>query len=346
MSQMDFEPEVFKKAKTWLTIADYFNYRFSGKPVLDTSMASTTQMMNVRTRNWSDTIMTRFGISREQWPVIVRPGRLLGPCVDMPRVHVVASCSHDTGAAVAAVPADEAGPPWAYISCGTWSLLGVELAEPILSGRARDSGFTNEAGIDETVRFLKNLSGLWALQECVREWRENGEDIDYETLIDEARDARHLNGHVDLELDRFYERGDMESRLRTYCREEGITEPTTRGELVRLILESIADSFARSLTDLDEITGTHHEVVHIVGGGSQNDLLCQLAATASRRKVVAGPSEATALGNLAIQARTMGDLRGGPSIRELIRNSTDLNVYQPGPTDPASPSATPRRDPT
>ena len=306
-----------------LTVADYFNYRLSGVKCVEVSMAGTTQMMDVQAKQWDRGLMASFDLDADQWPEIVPSGTVLGRMTDHPDVSVVATCSHDTASAVAAVPATDPELHWAYISCGTWSLMGVERRDPILSPPAWQAGFTNEAGLDGSIRFLKNLTGLWALQECAREW----DNVDWERLEREAREAGGPAVLVDLEDPRFLPRGAMEERLLANCEERGQRRPGTRGELVRLILESIANSYRRAVDDLRRVTGDDVDVIHIVGGGSRNRLLCELTAQACGRKVVAGPVEATALGNLLIQARTLGHLP--VSIREAAARSSELNVYNP-----------------
>ena len=311
-------------AHRYLTMADFFNYRFSGKAVVEVSMASTTQLMDVGTRAWSPPVFEAFGLDPARWPPIVPSGTVLGPAREAPTVTVLATCSHDTGSAVAAVPATGES-SWAFISSGTWSLLGVERREPILTPEARKAGFTHEAGVDGTIRFLRNLTGLWALQECVREWGE----VSWDSLEREARGAPPSLTLIDLEDPRFLAPGGMPERLRGFCREKGLPVPETRGALVRAILESIAHSYKHALSGLQEITEQSVDVLHIVGGGSRNRLLCQLTADACRRTVVAGPAEATALGNLLLQARTMGDLPRDRSLRAVAASSSDLETYQP-----------------
>jgi rhamnulokinase len=317
-----------------LPIADYFNYRFSGRRVVEVSMASTTQFMDVNTRQWSASLMEKFGLDTTPWPEIVRSGTRLGPVTQDPNVEVVATCSHDTGSAVAAAPAVGPDENWTYISCGTWSLMGVERRAPLLTEAAREAGFTNEAGLDETIRFLKNLTGLWVLQECMREWRASGR-IDWLDLEREARAqmpaGQDAPGYtlIDLEDRRFLPRGPMEERIHSYCREHGLQGLESRGEIVLAILASIADSYRRTLNELELIAGSAYDRIYLFGGGSQNRLLCQLTADACRREVVAGPVEATAMGNLLIQARTMGDLPSGKSIRDVSAASSKLEVYLP-----------------
>ncbi len=315
---------------TYLTIADYFNYRLSGKAVVERTMASTTQLMDVHTGDWSSFLMGTYGIEAAHWPAIVAPGTRLGPVLGAPSIECIASCSHDTGSAVAAVPAGSGAGDvahWAYISCGTWSLMGVERMTPLLTEAACRHGFTHEAGLDGTLRFLKNLTGLWVLQECVREWNEH-DRVSWERLIDEAGEAPSQGRWIDLEDPRFLPRGGMEQRLQAYYDAQGWPRPSSRAQLARTILESIADSYRRCLVDLESLTGATIASLYIVGGGSQNALLCELTHQATGLPVTAGPVEATALGNLLVQARTRGRLPEGLSIREVAARSSDLRVYR------------------
>lgn len=319
-----------------LPIADYFNYRFSGRRAVEVSMASTTQLMDVHTRRWASSLMQRFGLKSSRWPEIVPSGTRLGPAGPDQPVEVVATCSHDTGSAVAAAPATGPAGSWAFISCGTWSLMGVERDAPLLTEAAREAGFTNEAGLDGTIRFLKNLTGLWVLQECVREWESDGA-VEWPDLEREARGEIEAGSAtwgrtlLDLEDRRFLPRGPMEHRLHEYCREHGLERLVSRGQIVLAVLSSVAASYQRTLHELERLTGTRLERVHLFGGGSQNALLCQLTAQACGREVVAGPVEATAVGNLLIQARTLGDLPVGPGIRDLAAASSHLHVYSADP---------------
>jgi rhamnulokinase len=329
-----------------LSIADFFNYRFSGRRVFEVSMASTTQLMDVNTKQWSRPLMEKFGLKASQWPEIVESGTRLGTALLDPQVEVLATCSHDTGSAIAAAPAalaasaSAAAPAighaedWAYISCGTWSLMGVERRTPLVSENAREAGFTNEAGLDGTIRFLKNLTGLWVLQECMREWRESGQ-VEWSGLEREARAAMHTSAkvqratYIDLDDPLFLPRGPMEERVHAYCREHGLHPLDSRGKIVLAILSSIAESYRRTLAELERITATAYDRIHLFGGGSQNALLCEITADTCRRKVVAGPVEATAMGNLLIQARTVGDLPADKNIRDISAASSELKVYLP-----------------
>lgn len=314
-----------RRVHRYLPIADYFNHRFGGRAVVEVSSASTTQLMSVATMQWAGGLFEAFGLEARRWPPIVPSGSRLGPVRDTPHVEVIASCSHDTGCAVAAIPCTSPASDWAFISCGTWSLLGMERTTPLLTTAAREAGFTHEAGADNTIRFLKNLTGLWTLQECAREWGV----ADWSALEDEARNAPPPLTTVDLEDARFLARGDMVTRLRESCREHAHPVPETRGQLVRLVLESIAASYQHALRDLQRVTGETVGTIHLVGGGSRNRLLCQLAADACRVPVVAGPAEATAFGNLLLQARTLGDLPSGVTLREVAARSSALTVYPP-----------------
>ena len=333
LADQRMEPDVVERTALRLPIADYLHYRLCGEAVAERSMASTTQLLDVRTGEWATGLMERLGIDPDTWPRVVPPATRLGP-LRVPEIAdgdpptVVAGCTHDTACAVAATPADPDGSPWAYISCGTWSLLGVERAAPLLTDAAREAGFTNELGLDGTVRFLKNLTGLWVLQECERAWTAEGQDVDYDTLQREAR-AANPQGTIDLDDARFLERGEMPQKIEAYCREHDQPVPETRGAFARLILESLAADYRDKLERLETVLGEAIEVVHLMGGGARNELLCQWTADATERRVVAGPAEATALGNLLIQARAMGGLPDGASLRDVVRASTALRTYEP-----------------
>jgi rhamnulokinase len=329
LADLDDEPELLARTVWRLPIADYLLYRLSGRPVVERTMASTTQLMNVHSGAWDLDLMRCLQLPETGWPEIVPPGTVLGELQGWTRADapplVIATCSHDTAAAVAAVPARADGPAWAYLSSGTWSLLGVERSEPILTDAAREHNFTNEAGLDQTVRFLKNLTGLWVLQECEREWQTAGPAA----LLAEAALLPTPKMLLDLNDARLAERGDMPARLLACCRDIGAPPPQTRPELVRLILESLAASYGALLRRLESVIDEKIEVLHVVGGGSQNDLLCELTAQACGVRVIAGPAEATALGNLLVQARTLGALPDRCTIRDVVRASTQTRAYHP-----------------
>jgi rhamnulokinase len=354
LADIEQEPDMVARTASRLPVADYFHYRLTGRLAIELSMASTTQLLDVRTHEWATNLMEALDIDPGTWPDIVSPGTVLGevdwdrlpadvlPASASPKdIQVVAGCSHDTACAVAAVPASdqtsrsESG-SWAYISCGTWSLLGVERRQPILSEAAQAASFTNELGLGGTVRFLKNLTGLWVLQECERAWAEAGDRFDHATLQEEAQAARALPP-IDLNDSRFSERGDMPATIREHCRSRGQPEPRTRGEMVRLILESLAADYADKLDVLEALTEQSIATIYMVGGGSRNDLLCQWTADATRRRLIAGPAEATACGNLLIQAHTVGALPDAMTLREVVRASVDLRSFQPSGDTPSAP---------
>lgn len=338
LADLRAEPELVERTAVRFPIADYLNYRFSGREVVELSMASTTQLMNVRTRKWDVDLMSRFGIDPGTWPRIVPPATRLGPLrrtFDWPDlngsasdIEVIAGCSHDTACAVAAVPASDDDPPWAYVSCGTWALLGVERREPILNHAAYEAGFTNELGLDGTVRFLKNLMGLWMMQECERAWREEGQRFDHDLLQREALESS-AKAMLDLDDSRFAERGSMPRKILDACRESGQPPPETRGDFVRIILKSMVSDFRGKLDVLETLAEERIDRIYMVGGGSQNELLCQWTADETGRRVTSGPAEATSFGNLLIQARTLGSLPAGVSIRDVVRASCDLRTYEP-----------------
>src|SRR6476620_4761535 len=305
-SDLEKSRALLEAADCFLTIGDYFNYLFSGIACVDESLASTTQLYNPRTRSWSGRLVERCGIPRKIFPKIVPPGTILGPllpevCAEtgLGGVQVIATCSHDTGEAVAAIPGT--GNDWAYLSSGTWSLIGVELPQPLISEEIRAHNYTNESGYGGTTRFLKNIVGLWILQESRRAWAKRGLDLDYAGLTAEAERAEPFRSLINPNADRFAKPGDMPDSITAYCTESGEVPPETPGQFVRCILESLALSYRTALDEIEHLTGRSISRLHIVGGGSQSTLLNQFAANATRREVIAGPVEATAAGNVLIQ---------------------------------------------
>jgi rhamnulokinase len=323
-------PEVLKApGQCFLPIADWFNFSFSGRAVCETTMASTTQCLNASSRHWDWDLIEAAGLPRGIFPLLVPPGTKLGVSADFPDLAVVASCSHDTAAAVAAVPAQ--GDSWAFLSSGTWSLLGVELTQPVLTEKAHQHNFTNEAGFGGTVRLLKNITGLYILQECRRQWAVQGVEHSYAELASLAEEAAPLRFLIDPAAPRFSQPGGMVDKVRQFCAESGQPMPVTPGEIGRCILESLALNYRRVLAELEEVTGGRIRTIHVVGGGSQNRLLNQWTADATRCQVVAGPVEATAAGNVGVQAITLGGLAGLPALRDCVRQSFSVDGYEPGP---------------
>jgi rhamnulokinase len=245
-------------------------------------------------------------------------------------IPIVAPACHDTGCAVAAVPTTDRD--YIYISSGTWSLMGVEISQPIISQEALKYNFANEGGANGTFRFLKNIIGLWPLQECRREWARQGESFSYEDLTRLASGAPAFGPLVSLGDNRFHPPGDMPARIQGFCRETGQSVPESKGEIVRCLLESLALEYRRVAQQLDEVMGCRLPKIHIVGGGSRNELLNRFAAGATGRTVVAGPSEATAIGNVLVQALALGDLGSLAEGRDLVRRSFALKTFEPGDT--------------
>jgi rhamnulokinase len=327
-------PERLRAAKQLLPIADAFNFLLCGVARAEESLASTTQLYNPRTRDWSARLLNALRLPREIFPSIVPSGSVLGPLkaelareLGLSSMPVIAACSHDTGAAVAAVPAQ--GEDWAYLSSGTWSLLGAELSSPLLTDQCREFNFTNEIGYGGSVRLLKNIVGLWIVQECRREWARGGTDFDYATLMKLAADAPSFVSLINPDDPRFVAPGDMPEKIAAFCRETGQPEPVTPGATVRCVLESLALLYARVLKKLETLTGKRFTRLHIVGGGSRNELLNQFTANALGVPVLAGPVEATALGNVLVQAIALGSLSSLAAARELVANSFPLTRYEP-----------------
>lgn len=335
MADMETSPELARTADGFLCIADYLNFLFSGVRKAEESLASTTQIYNPETRTWSEALISAFGFPRSAFPGIVPSGTVLGPLADsvaeetgLRGARVVATCSHDTGAAVAAVPAD-AGNDWAYLSSGTWSLIGVELPGPLINEATRAANFTNEGGYGGTTRFLKNIVGLWILQECRRDWETSGEKWDYAELNRLASGAVPLRTLLNPDDARFLKPGDMPAKIQAFARETGQPVPASPGEFTRAILESLALLYRGTLFNIEQLTGRSIKKLHIVGGGSQSRLLNQFAADATGRRVLAGPVEATAIGNILVQAIADGKLASLEQLRETVRNSIPIEEFQP-----------------
>ena len=330
-------PEVLAAANCLLMMPDFFHWCLSGARVAEFTDASTTQFLDPQSQNWSHRLLKRLGLPTKMLPQIVAPGTRLGPLLEsvanhtgLRRVDVIAPASHDTGSAVAAVPAigREEG-AWAYLSSGTWSLMGLEVRQAQLSSRVLEFNLTNEGGVDGTYRLLKNISGLWLLQQCKRAFDKAGAKSDYGQLVRLAGTAPALRSFVDADEPRFLNPPDMPAAIRRFCSETRQPVPNSRGALVRCILESLALKYQRVLACLEEVGGKRVEIIHIVGGGSRNALLNQFTADACQRPAVAGPVEATVLGNLLIQARACGELGSLSELRAVVRDSSDLRTFEP-----------------
>jgi len=334
IAEVEANSDLLAIADQFLNIADYLHYLFCGMGRAEESMASTTQIYNPRTRTWSSKLIKQFGFPEKCFPPVVPSGTKLGPLLPeiaeetgLKGIEVIATCSHDTGAAVAAVPAQ--GDGWAYLSSGTWSLIGVELDAPLISEKVRAHNFTNEAGYGGTTRFLKNIVGLWILQECRRTWVAGGSDIDYAELNRLAAEAEPLRSLINPNATRFLKPDGMPDKIRAYCRETGQPEPETHGQFTRCILESLSLLYNHTLGELEQLTGRTIHTLHIVGGGSKSALLNQYAANSTGREVIAGPVEATAIGNLLIQGIALGHLKSLADLRKVVRDSQPVQTFKP-----------------
>lgn len=332
------DPARLAQASRLLMVGDAFNAFLSGVAKAEVTLASTSMLYDPRHRKWSDSLIARLNFPSRLFPEIVPAGTVLGPLLPhwaqesgLPNVQVVATCSHDTGAAVAGVPSTGKG--WAYLSSGTWSLMGVELDEPNLGDAARELNFTNEIGLGNTVRFLKNISGLWLVQECRRTWAALGGECDYGSLARLAAEAPPFVSLIQPTDPSFLAPDQMPDRIAAHCRRNGEPEPQGIGPTVRCILESLALLYRRTRDQLESITQNRIERLHIVGGGSQNALLNQFTADALQIPVLAGPVEATAAGNLLTQAYALGLLPSVDAMRGVVRQSFDVQRFEPGPKD-------------
>jgi rhamnulokinase len=327
-------PAILDAADSLLFMPDFFHWAMCGVKRAEFTIASTSQFVHPLRRNWSLPLLKKFGLPTHFLPKIVPPGTILGK-MDHPLagVKVVAPPSHDTAAAVAGVPTANTGKAnWAYISSGTWSLMGIEVQQPALSQQALDLNMTNEGGLDGTYRLLKNIMGLWLVQRCKRSFEERGRQYDYVQLAQKAAQAAPLRSLINLNDPRFVNPPDMPQAIQDFCRETKQPVPKTEGELVRCCYESLALKYGEVLGSLEELTGGKIEVLHIVGGGSQNKVLSQFAADVCQRPVVTGPVEATALGNLLTQVRASGELSSLAEMRDVVRVSSVVQRYEPKPS--------------
>jgi rhamnulokinase len=330
-------------ANTMLLIPDLFHYWMTGRKVAEYTNATTTQLFDASNSRWAVEIVRELDLPESILPPVVEPGTVLGELLPEVReragfkgpVPVIATATHDTASAVAAIPAlDDRS---VYISSGTWSLVGIEAREPMLTERARVLNFTNEGGVggvlgERSIRFLSNVGGLWLLQECQRRWEREGQSYGWNELVALAEAASPLRSIVDPDARDFLNPPDMQVAIETYCRRTGQPEPQGVGDVVRACLESLALKYRWVLMCLEELAGHRLDTIRIVGGGSRNQLLCQLTADACDRPVVAGPVEATALGNVMVQSIATGHLQDIAVGRRAVAASIEQTIYRPHPS--------------
>lgn len=338
LSLVEGQSPLLRVADKMLMMGDLFGYLLSGRQACEYTNASTTQLLNPHTRQWDDDLIARLGIPRGLLLDPVAPGTVLGPILPEiaaqtgvdPATPIIAPATHDTGSAVAAVPVTTPGEDWAYLSSGTWSLLGAELTAPCVNDASLAQDFTNEGGVEGTIRFLKNIFGLWLVQECRRSWeRADGAALDYASLTEEAAAAPAFRARMNLEDPRLLAPEDMPRLVQALCREAGGEAPETRGAIVRCCLENLALKYRQTLRAMDTVLGRSTARLHIIGGGTQNRLLCQMTADACGIPVITGPVEATALGNVGVQAIATGALRDLADMRAAVARSVELETFQP-----------------
>jgi len=334
------KPQIFENTKYFLTIPDLLNYWLTGIIKNEYSIATTTQLYNPIKKDWSTKILNKLGFKKEIFGEIIMPGIKIGkllPAVAREigadsEVMVVAPACHDTGSAVAAVPVED-NINYAYISSGTWSLLGIETPKPIINDMSFKYNFTNEGSADGGFRFLKNITGFWIIQECKKFWDENVKSYSYDELTEIALKYGPANFRIDPDDLRFLKPAliddSMIDRIKNYCHETGQKIPKTPAEIVRGVIESLAEKYTETIKMIEEITGKSIKEIYIIGGGCRNSLLCQLVANATDLPVYAGPVEATAIGNLMVQAKSMGQIKSINEGRNIIRKSFDIKKYLP-----------------
>ncbi len=327
-----------ERARKLLFMPDLFNYFLTGEARCERSIASTSQCYNPRTRSWASDVLAPLGLDKVPWAPFIEAGTVLGAlraevaqATGAGPVPVVAVAGHDTASAVAAVPAK--GTQWAYLSSGTWSLMGVERVAPLINDDSLHLNFTNETGFGQSIRFLKNISGLWTQQECRRVWAEAGRTFSWKELEAQAEASEPFRSVINPDDGAFLAPGDMPARIRSWCREQGQPEPQGEGAVIRAILEGLGLRYRWTMQRLESLCGQSLETVHVVGGGSCNDLLNRFTAAATGKPVEAGPEEATAIGNIIVQMIGLGDLPNLAEARTLVAASFPTRRYEPAGTE-------------
>ena len=322
-------------AQTMLFIPDLFNYFFTGEKVAEFSIATTSQMYDPRKKAWATEMLNKLDVPTHFLPKIVPSGTRLGnlrpdvaaECNVTANIPVIAPGCHDTASAVAAVPAS--GNDWCYISSGTWSLMGVEIPSPIINEKSLQLNYTNEGGVAGDIRFLKNIMGLWLVQECRRQWKKDGHEHTYAHLTQLAADAAPFKAVIDPNHKPFLAPTQMPQKIADFCAQTHQPAPSSPGEFIRTCLESLALTYRMTIEGLEEVLGRRISTIHIVGGGAQNELLNQMTADACARPVIAGPVEATAIGNMLVTAISLGDIKNLEEGRAVVKQSFDVKRYEP-----------------
>ncbi len=330
-------PHILERADKLLFMPDLFGYMLTGKKTTEYSIATTSQLVDINTKSWSGEIFEKLGIPQGIMCDIVKSGTVLGELSDcvceecgLDKIKVISVCGHDTQSAITAVPCPDK--QFAFISSGTWSLFGTELANPIVNDKAFEINVTNEGGYGESTGFLKNIIGLWLIQESRRQFARDGKQYSYADLEREALAAKPFACFIDPDAPEFVPHGNIPERIREYCRKTNQYVPETVGEIMRCIYESLAMKYRETFEKLCECTERDYEVIHVIGGGTKDTLLCRLTANACNRDVVAGPIEATVLGNIAVQLLASGDIKSIAEARQIIADSENVTKYSPKDT--------------
>jgi rhamnulokinase len=322
-------PEILEKAKSFLMIPDYFNYLLTGKKANEYTNATSTQLVNAFTKKWDQQLLDVLGINKEMFQEIKTPKTFLGTLKEELvsefgfDLQVILPATHDTGSAVIAVPEEK---ETIYISSGTWSLIGVENYFPICVTKALDYNFTNEGGIDYQYRFLKNIMGLWMIQEVKRNYNN---EYSFAELVDLAREAKDFKAVVNVNADRFLKPENMVQEIMNYCVETGQPIPSTPGEVAKCVYDSIADSYQDAVKEIEEIFEKRFEKINVIGGGCQNEILNQLVADVTKKEVYAGPVEATAVGNIVAQLMALDEIHDMKEARTIVKKSFEVKKYLP-----------------
>lgn len=334
ISMVEKQDKKLYDAKTLLLMPDLINYMLTGEKVSEFTEVTTTQLYDYKNSCWNQDILEKLNIPKHMFTEIVKPGMTVGRLresickeLNVSSIKVISVGGHDTASAVAAVPA--VGENHVFISSGTWSLLGIENESPIINDKVYKYNFTNEGGVNDKVLLLKNIMGLWILQECKREWEKEGQNIGFPELVRLGADEKGGKSFIDPDHELFYAPGNMPEKVKEFCKKTNQVIPETIGEIVRCVEESLALKYRWAIEKLEEITSKSIDTIHMVGGGIQDTLLCQLTANTTGKRVVAGPVEATAIGNIIIQAQALGVIKDVTHGKEIIRNSFEMIEYKP-----------------
>lgn len=338
ISLKKYRPWMLERADKMLFMPDLFGYMLTGKMCAEYSIASTSQLIDLDKRTWSKEILDAFGIKESVFAPLVQPGTVLGElskdiCEEcgVDPVPVISVCGHDTQSAITSVPCEDGD--FAFLSSGTWSLFGTELDKPIVNETSMNINITNEGGFDGSTGFLKNIIGLWLIQESRRQWKREGKEYSYADLEKLALAAKPFKCFIDPDAPEFVPHGNIPERVREFCRKTGQYVPETVGEIMRCIYESLAMKYRLTFEKLRECTERDYPVIHVIGGGTKDGLLCQMTANSCDRTVKAGPIEATVMGNVAVQLMSDGSVKNIGQARKIVAESSELKTFEPKDTD-------------